>query len=321
MTRSLEVHLHSFLSGLKNKKCLLAVSGGLDSMSLLKAFQEVAPKVSVSFAVVHIHHGKTEDKKLQAYRHRAHEMVLSYCKKNRISFFSNVLKTTRQKKKEYPLDVGSSEADLRSFRQKELRKILQMEKFDFVVFAHHAEDLFETRLLRLLRGTGLQGLEAMQGRKGLVLRPFLSFSKQDLKTYLQSFSSPIPYLEDPSNSSTRYLRNWLRVSWLAQLEQRLPGASLRFHQSLETILQSLEVVPSLDFCFEEGRLLRSEYIGLAHSDQRRVLALYLKRSGLKNYGLSHVRELVKRLDVEQKDLTFSLLKKRWLANARHIWCE
>jgi hypothetical protein len=60
---------------------------------------------------------------------------------------------------------------------------------------------------------------------------------------------------------------------------------------------------------------------LTPSDKRRVLGAYLDQSGLRDYGLSHINELIKRLDVEQKVLTFRLLKKIWLANAKHIWCE
>jgi hypothetical protein len=96
----------------------------------------------------------------------------------------------------------------------------------------------------------------------------------------------------------------------------------RLQQSFSLCVGALQTVPSLDFCFaNKTHVLRPEYTGLSSAEKKRVWAQYLRQIGVKNYGLSHINELVKRLDVEQKDLTFILLKKRWLANARHIWCE
>ncbi|MBY0384995.1 tRNA lysidine(34) synthetase TilS, partial [bacterium] len=213
--------------------------------------------------------------------------------------------------------IKNSEAELRKYRKTVFREVWRKQAFDFLVFAHHADDLFETRLLRMLRGTGPQGLRAMSVENDTVLRPFLKISKQQLSDYL----AKDVYFTDPSNASSRYLRNWLRNQWLPQLEKARPGASRCLQQSIELILEATQSAPSLDFCFDQGKLLRSEYVGLPVPDKKRAWALYLKQMGTQNYGLSHINELVKRLDVEQKDLTFVLLKKRWLANARHIWCE
>jgi tRNA(Ile)-lysidine synthase len=288
---------------------------------LLKVFIRLAPKLHLHFSVAHIHHGSTTDSKQQKFRNECFTFLKEECSHAGIDFYSNV-SSLKEAKALGP--QKSSEAQLRSFRLRELSVIWKKNPFDYVVFAHHADDLLETRLLRLIRGTGPQGFAAMKPKSGKVLRPFLSLKKQEIQDYyqfLQSRGEKVQFLEDPSNASSRYLRNWLRNDWLPQLEKKRPGAVVCLQKSLESILEALQPVPSLDFCFEEDRLLRSEYVGLTPSDKRRVCALYLKKQGFKNYGLSHINELLKRLDVEQKDLTFSLLKKRWLANARHIWCE
>lgn len=314
MSLPVEVQVHRFLSPHRGKNFLLAISGGLDSMALLKAYRSLADKLALNFSVVHVHHGMSEDQQQLAFRNKAFLFLKKYCEQHRIAFYSNI--ENLQDVKKLPL-VKNSEAELRKYRKSVFREVWKQKNFDFLVFAHHADDLFETRLLRMLRGTGPQGLRAMSMTSGSVLRPFLKTSKQQLANYL----AKDVYFADPSNLSPRYLRNWLRHQWLPQLEKARPGASRCLQQSIELILDATESAPSLDFCFDQGKLLRSEYVGLPLADKRRAWALYLKQMGAQNYGLSHINELVKRLDVEQKDLTFRLLKKRWLANARHIWCE
>jgi tRNA(Ile)-lysidine synthase len=319
--RPLEVVLYHFLKEFRSKKFLLAVSGGADSMALLKAFSRLAPKLDLTFSVVHIHHGPSENKEQARFRDQCFTFLKAESSRLGVDFFSNIASLEEAQNLS---PQKKSEAGMRAFRLRAMGKIWKQNLFDFVVFAHHADDLFETRLLRLIRGTGSQGLTAMSAQSGVILRPFLRIKKQEILKYIQflkKHGDEMRFYEDPSNASSQYLRNWLRNEWLPRLEKKRPGSLQRFEKSLNSILEATQSVPSLDFCFDKNRLLRSEYLGLSSSDKRRVWATYLKSQGFKNYGLSHINELIKRLDVEQKDLTFSLLKKRWLANARHIWCE
>jgi tRNA(Ile)-lysidine synthase len=315
MSSALEVQVYNFLSPLRGKSFLLALSGGRDSMALLKIFSRLAPKLKLKFSVGHVHHGYSVDPQQFDFRNQCYTHLKKHCTVHNIPFLSNVSSLEAVEKVEL---TKNSEAEFRRFRQTQFKNFLKKQEFDFLVFAHHRDDLFETRLIRMLRGTGPQGLKAMSMLNGRVLRPFLHTSQQELKKYL----AQDVFFQDPSNQSTRYLRNWLRNQWLPQLEKRRSGAIQSLQQSLELCVDALETAPSLDFCFDgEGRVLRSEYAGLPLAERKRVWALYLKQMGVQNYGLSHINELVKRLDVEQKDLTFRLLKKRWLANARHIWSE
>ncbi len=312
---ALEVKVYNFLKPLRGKNFLLAISGGSDSMALLKVFEALAPKLQIQLAVGHVHHGASDDKNQVTFRNRCFEYLKKHCHDRKISFLCNIDQLADLQGLRPLID---SEAEFRRHRQACFKAFDLRGPFDFVVFAHHQEDLFETRLLRMLRGTGPQGLVAMSFQKGRFLRPFLQTSKAELSAYLADGE----FFADPSNDSTRYLRNWLRKIWLPALEKKRPGSVHSLQQSLDLCLEALQTVPSLDFCFDDKmQVLRSEYIGLSSAEKKRVWAQYLKQKGVKNYGLSHINELVKRLDVEQKDLTFILLEKRWLANARHIWCE
>lgn len=314
-TQPLEVSALRFFKSLPASHGLLAVSGGADSMALFKIIDSLKEKLPQRWSVVHIHHGATSDSDLRRFRDRAWELVRERSSEAGFEFLSNV-KTIEEAAR---IELTGSEAAYRKYRRDFLRQTMESTGASFVVTAHHREDLLETRLLRMIRGTGPQGLRSMSEMQGTILRPFLRFSSRDLKAYLKyrRFS----FLEDPTNRDARYLRNWIRTRWLPALEGRRPGSTERLSLSLESLVAGLEKSPSLDHCYENGRILRSEFVSLENFDKRRVLAGYFKQQGLQNYGLSHLNELTKRLDVERKDLTFRMLKKIWLANARHIWCE
>lgn len=94
-------------------------------------------------------------------------------------------------------------------------------KTDGIILAHHADDLSEDMLLRLIRGTGWPGLGGMRRRNGFFLRPFLFFPKRDLTDFL--IREQIPWREDASNDSLKFRRNRLRHFIAPLLKKENPG--------------------------------------------------------------------------------------------------
>lgn len=314
--RRVEVELHKFLQPFKERSFLLAVSGGLDSMTLFYSFLEMSKKWSFKWGVCYVHHGSGSPE-VVSYRHQAYDVVRDVCVAAGVSFYSNVEDLSDISSIPF---YGSSEESYRKLRKEVLLSLKRNQDFDFIVLAHHKDDLLETRLMRLIRGCGPQGLPAMYRHQGSVLRPFLALQRTDLADYMKSINGH--WVEDPTNEQSHFLRNWIRNEWLIQLEEKCPGSKTVLANSLQLISTSLPNNSSLAACFDSnGRILRSELLSLSLEDKKRVFAIYLKQQNVKNYGLSHVNELVKRLDVEQKELTFKMAQKNWLANARHIWCE
>lgn len=311
--RPLEVSLYKMLKPKGAVSYLLAVSGGSDSMAMLHAFAQLRSKIGFSLSVAHIHHGATTGAS-SSFRDEAWDFVRTQCERLHIPFHSNKTSATQHIRSE-----GESEAQLRKFRRHYLKEFLKTTKSDYVVMAQHSDDLLETRFIRLLRGVGTEGIGAMAPEKGALLRPFLSLSRVDLRMYLEHLGES--WCEDPSNQSKKYLRNWLRHLWLPLLEQKRPGALRTLARSLEVLAQMSEAQSDDGKYIEDQRLLRPVFLQLSLSDKRRVVAKYFGQCGFENFGLSHINELIKRLDVEQNDLTFRLLKKNWRANARHIWFE
>jgi tRNA(Ile)-lysidine synthase len=268
---------------------ILAVSGGLDSMVLLHLMHKLKPQAR--FKVVHFHHGPADDSALLNYRDQCLKLI----------------------EKETELLKQSHNTILISSVSKAL---LQSED----VTAHHLDDRLETIMLKLLRGSSLDGVSSFKMWNGKIFRPFLNISKNQLYEYAQN--NNIKWLDDPSNSESEFLRNWLRNEWLVQLDKKLEGGRLNLAKSLIKIAD--QAIDNDDFAskFQENcisnQLNRNWYFTLSRNDQLRCLALVLKQVGVHQFTSGHLEEIRKRLDKNQKELTFELLGIKWVINATQV---
>ena len=285
------------LKALKNppRRWLLAVSGGADSMALAEFTRRWRRGLGLEKLVVaHVHHGSKGSAKQVRFRTQAQARVREWCISHAIEFITN-------EPEKIHLD---SEKELREYRHKALEDWRASLDLDVVVFAHHADDLLETRLLRLIRGTGGFGLRAMRLCSARKLRPFLGVSRLEIETYLRSCK--LKWSEDPSNLQYGAFRNWLRHEWLSSLEKRQPGAVKSLSRSLELVSRMQRSKTRVDIDLSAG--VRREVINKVSSLEREeLITAYLRGLGLNNYGQTHVREILKRVDTGKKNLTFKVL--------------
>ncbi|MGZ3795929.1 MAG: tRNA lysidine(34) synthetase TilS [Pseudobdellovibrionaceae bacterium] len=302
---ALEHHLWKELKehGLFAQKILVGFSGGEDSLALLWALQRVK-KTGVE--ACYIHHGPGENER---YRDQAEIFCREFCLAHGIPFYTQKNAGAELK----------SEAELRDFRHSSLVAIRLQTKAALLALAHHREDLLETRLLRLLRGTGPQGLTAMRVLQGELFRPFLKTAKKELQEYLAEFS--LEAFQDPSNGDLHPLRNWLRHSWLADLEQRQEGAVNSLGRSLEALVESLTEISLPEGVLEENYILRAAYLALSKTQQKQSLAKYLLAQGVQNFSQSHLEEIQKRLDNSQKEFMFRVCGIDWIINAQQFMVQ
>lgn len=306
------IELTKKLKPYSEKNFLLAVSGGLDSMALLYLFVHFREHFGFQFSVSYFHHGNSKDSDQTEFRKRAFGFVKEECEKLNVVFHSNYFEPESEFLKSFAKEL-SSEESMRKARYGYFSMLMSENSFDHLVLAHHQEDLLETRLLRLIRGTGPEGLEAMKFEEGIKLRPLLEVSKDQLGDFLENKKGT--FLDDPSNSSDQYLRNWLRNDWLKSLEKKVPGSSQSLHRSLDLLVRSLDQSEDLDSFVQEDALKIAELLPLNKDERRQIVAAYMKSQGLKNYGLSHVNEVLKHLDREKKHHTFKLLGHCWEVDA------
>lgn len=291
---------------LEKKKVLVALSGGVDSVALLVALK----KLKVDVKAAYVHHGETRNRDQQKYRDQAEKYCADLCRRLGLDFFS--LKVQR---------AAASEAGLREQRYGALEECRRRQQLDILALAHHRDDLLETRLLRLIRGTGGQGLGAMQVFEAPLFRPLLGFFKAELKLYLKA--QKIRPLKDPSNGDIDPLRNWLREKWLKPLSKKQKGSLVSLARSLETLANEVSNSKKADLllqneAFTSQNLSRAFYLSLNPSEQSRLLAQYLLSRGKKDFSQSHLQEIRKRLDKAQKELTFRVAACDWFINAEQI---
>lgn len=264
---------------------IVAVSGGADSIVLIELLKTWRNLLKADFIVAHVHHGLGKSRAQNAYRNKAQKLVEDYAEKNDFGFMTN-----------FPMKTSDeSEAAMRDFRYSLLEAWAAEQSSQGIILAHHRDDLLETRLLRLIRGTGTAGLEAMKIRTGKKFRPLLDLSRKDIEFYARA--RELKFINDPSNRDAGSLRNWLRHEWIPSLEKRQPGASRSLARSLEILAKKGRPPRRIDLNVGVRR----------DSLNEETVAEYLRQLGCSNYGRTHVQEILKRIDTRRKNLTFEML--------------
>lgn len=197
------------------RKFLLAVSGGADSMVLLELFQSS----NLSFEVAHVnYHFREEDSDLDMV------VVKGYCEEHQIKFH---LKDISEEEKS---TMKSLQNWARNIRYDFFFDILNERKLDNIVTAHHLNDELETFLINLSRGSGIKGLSGIPKNDNKILRPLLGFSKDDIYTFAKE--SNVNFREDRSNEKDDYLRNKIRNQLSPKILEIFPHFLSQFQDSL-----------------------------------------------------------------------------------------
>lgn len=186
----LEAWSSVFPSAHSASKVVVGVSGGLDSVVLLHLLSRVIP--TEHLVVAHMDHQIRPESAEDA------EWVRCLCKSWKIS---QCVISKRGPGK-------TSENAMRIDRLAFLKQVQRETLARGIVLGHHADDQVETLLIRLIRGTRLEGLGGMKAKNGTLLRPLLNFTKSELLTYAQKHR--LQWREDSSNQDPTYLRNRLR---------------------------------------------------------------------------------------------------------------
>jgi len=290
---------------------IVAVSGGIDSMALLNVMLTLKPQAH--FTVAHFHHGDAENAAQQDYRDRCVQTIADFIEKHsdkKISFITEKSKTHLK-----------SEAEMRDGRWSFIQKL--RDKDQPILTAHHLDDWVETLTLKLIRGVGVQGFTAFRDWDGIIFRPFLRHHKTDLQAYAEE--KKIGFVEDPSNDSDQYLRNWLRHEWFRSLDEKNPSGYQNYSRSLLQLQQALQETDVLELQFFDNNhaagLDRNWFFSLSEMYQLKALAQFLRSQNIFSFTTGQLKEIKKRLDKNQKDLTFTVINVKWVINASQIMIE
>lgn len=236
---------------------VIAVSGGVDSMVLLDL---AAKQKSVKLIVAHFDHG-------------IHNKSAAYCKFVAIRAKNMELEFASEKGN---LGSKTSEATARKARYEFLNKVKNKSGADAIITAHHQDDLIETILINIIRGTGRKGLASLRSDSKLI-RPLLNRSKKRILDYATNHK--IVWREDPTNTDEKYLRNYLRL-------KILPKMSLKTRQKLLKIADEnkfrneeiKEIINSMTT--QEDSLNRKIFNKLDHGSSKEMLADFLRQNSI-----------------------------------------
>ena len=181
---------------LKPGKYVVAVSGGVDSMVLLDLLKD---QPHLKLIVAHYDHGIRPDSAKD--RQLVQDVAAAY---HLPMVFENG-----------KLGSTASEATARQARYEFLERTRQTHSARAILTAHHQDDVLETAIINLIRGTGRRGLTALSSQP-LIIRPLLHVSKADIRAYAEK--QQLKWHEDSTNQDEKYLRNYIRRNWLPQFD-------------------------------------------------------------------------------------------------------
>ena len=222
------IYLHTLLR--KNDCIVVATSGGPDSMCLLHLLCELKQELNLKLIVAHVNHNLREASKMEA------SFVQKVCEENNLIY-------------EY--------LEIKDYGQENIEQAARLKRYNFfdelvhtyhakyLMTAHHGDDLMETILMRLTRGSSLKGYAGFKKEyekdNYKVVRPLITQTKQEIIEYMDNLG--LKYFIDESNFSDKYTRNRYRKNILPFLKQEDPQVHhkyLKFSEELISVNNFLE---------------------------------------------------------------------------------
>ena len=226
MKRQVEKWLTKHVPDWKEKKILLAVSGGRDSIALATVFSELG----IKFCIAHCNYQlRGEDSNIDE------AFVKEFAKKSKTTCFVERFETQEI------LDTkgGNLQETARDLRYNWFNELLINHNLDFIAVGTHLNDSAETLFMNLMRGAGLVGLSGILSVRDNIIRPFIETSRTEIDEYINA--KGLEFREDKSNASNNYERNRWRNEIIPQLKEQYP----HFDSALKASLGHLQLANEL----------------------------------------------------------------------------
>jgi tRNA(Ile)-lysidine synthase len=252
----------------RDSNILAAVSGGMDSVVMVHLLNAAG----YQFSIAHCNFQLRGDEALSDQ-----QFVKDLADKSGVSFHTISFDT-----KKYAAEKKISiQMAARELRYQWFAELSQQSGYDVIALAHHQNDTIETVLLNLTRGTGIAGLHGILPKNGSIVRPLMFLKRDDIQDIVKGEN--LAYVEDSSNTSTKYARNKIRLEVIPKLKELNPAledtfeSNLKHFSGLEILLeQKLDELKKTIFTFHGG----DTHIGIDEVKELQPQFLLL-------YGLLH----------------------------------
>lgn len=280
LTNSFFVKIEEIFQKKLPKKIAVAVSGGADSLALTLLLDDFCRAKEIKLFAITVDH-----KMRQASSKEAVELGKILAKRK----IAHEILTISAKK----IPQKNIEAKLREMRYELFSNFCQKNKIEFLFLGHHLGDVAENFLIRLFRGSGLDGLSTMakvsEFNKIKLIRPLLNFEKEHLKEFLRA--KKIRWFEDETNEDEKFLRNKIRKFFDSfeeknLIQKRIKNATDEIARMRdffdEIVLQEARKILELQ---RDGSFLinHKKFQKLDEKIALKILALVLMEVGKKNY--------------------------------------
>ena len=292
-------------------KILVALSGGADSVALLRVLQSLGYICECAHCNFHLR-GLESD--------RDETFVRQLCEKQRILLHVTHFDTSAYAK-DHHLSIEMAARELRYEWFEHIRKEIGA---SVIAVAHHRDDSVETFLLNLMRGAGINGLRGIPVKNGKIVRPLLSVSREDILDYLQAIHQE--YVTDSTNLEDEYMRNKIRLNILPAMKEVNPSI-------METIQETTFRFSEISNIYQQDRteaiahkvtstspdLFRISLVDVL--DDVAPLSLLHEILFPKGFNGSQIQDLYRTLSSSQSGKRFFSAEWEVLRDREYIWIK
>lgn len=285
----------------ENDSIVVGVSAGPDSMALLYILNELKKKIGYKIIVAHVNHNVRIESKEEA------EFLKEYCSNNDIIF--EMMTITK-----YGDDNFHNEA--RNIRYRFYEELIKKYQANYLMTGHHADDLIETILMRIVRGSTLHGLSGFSDivdmEKYKIIRPLIMVTKKELEDFDKIMN--IPYRIDKSNFKDKYTRNRYRMNVLPFLKSEDKNVHEKFIKFSEQIRECDEFIDKMvkkeiDNVYKDGMILVDKFKLLDKVIATRIIDYIFSmiyRDDVIEIDNRHVDLVMKTINSEKSSVSYNL---------------
>ena len=248
---------------------VVGVSGGPDSMALLYILNEFKEKMNLRLICAHVNHNTRKE------TIKEEEYIREYCKKNKIIFETIKINSWGD---------DNFENEARSVRYNFFEELIDKYKAKYLMTAHHADDLIETILMRIVRGSTLKGYsgfsKVVNKGKYKIVRPLITLTKDEIIDFDKK--NNIKYFIDSTNNENKHTRNRYRHVILPFLKSENPNVHKKFIKFSETLLENSNYIDKeankqFNRVFQDGILYIDKFVQLDKVIQTKIIYNILEK--------------------------------------------